>query len=87
MKNIDIEIYITNLISFFDNNPNDLIDLIGSLQKEEFYDKLRKRSEKLQRDLDEIDERISQNTSKFENMSKSISDTSSISKIKQAIQN
>lgn len=45
MKNIDIEIYITNLISFFDNNPNDLIDLIGSLQKEEFYDKLRKRSE------------------------------------------
>lgn len=45
MKNIDIEIYITNLISFFENNPNDLIDLIGSLQKNEFYTKLRERSE------------------------------------------
>ena len=45
MKNIDVEIYITNLISFFENNPNDLIDLIGSLQKDEFYQKLRQRSE------------------------------------------
>ena len=45
MKNIDVEIYITNLISFFENNPNDLIDLIGSLQKDEFYQKLRNRCE------------------------------------------
>ena len=45
MKNIDVEIYITNLISFFENNPNDLIDLIGSLQKDDFYQKLRQRSE------------------------------------------
>ena len=45
MKNIDVEIYISNLISFFENNPNDLIDLIGSLQKDEFYQKLRQRSE------------------------------------------
>jgi hypothetical protein len=46
MKNIDIEIYISNLINFFENNPNDLIALIGDLQKEEFYKKLRKESEK-----------------------------------------
>jgi hypothetical protein len=46
MKNIDIEIYITNLISFFENNPNDLISLIGDLQKDEFYKKLREQSEK-----------------------------------------
>lgn len=45
MKNIDVEIYITNLISFFENNPNDLMDLIGSLQKDEFFQKLRERSE------------------------------------------
>ena len=45
MKNIDVEIYVTNLISFFENNQNDLIELIGSLQKNEFYDKLRERSE------------------------------------------
>jgi hypothetical protein len=46
MKNIDIEIYISNLISFFENNPNDLISLIGDLQKNEFYEKLKQQSEK-----------------------------------------
>lgn len=46
MKNIDIEIYISNLITFFENNPNDLITLIGDLQKDEFYKKLREQSEK-----------------------------------------
>lgn len=46
MKNIDLEIYITNLINFFENNPNDLITLVGDVQKEEFYGKLREQSEK-----------------------------------------
>jgi hypothetical protein len=46
MKNVDLEIYITNLINFFENNPNDLMSLIGDLQKQEFYEKLRERSEK-----------------------------------------
>ena len=46
MKNIDCEIYIKQLISFFDNNPNDLMDLIGEVQKLEFYDKIRERCEK-----------------------------------------
>lgn len=46
MKNIDIEIYISNLISFFENNPNDLISLIGDFQKNEFYEKLKQQSEK-----------------------------------------
>jgi hypothetical protein len=46
MKNIDIEIYISNLITFFENNPNDLLTLIGELQKDEFYKKLREQSEK-----------------------------------------
>ena len=41
MKNIDCEIYVSQLISFFENNPNDLMLLIGDLQKEDFYDKLR----------------------------------------------
>lgn len=41
MKNIDCEVYISNLISFFENNPNDLLTLIGDLQKEDFYGKLR----------------------------------------------
>ena len=37
MGNVDCEIYIRQLITFFENNPNDLLILIGNLQKEEFY--------------------------------------------------
>jgi hypothetical protein len=44
MKNVDIEVYISNLINFFENNPNDLMVLIGNLQKEDFYKKLKERS-------------------------------------------
>jgi hypothetical protein len=46
MKNVDLEIYISQLINFFENNPNDLLELIGSLQKDEFYQKLKERSKK-----------------------------------------
>lgn len=46
MKNIDCEIYIKQMITFFDKNPNDLMDLIGEAQKMEFYVKLRERCEK-----------------------------------------
>lgn len=46
MKNIDCEIYISQLITFFENNPNDLMILIGDLQKEEFYEKLKNTCEK-----------------------------------------
>lgn len=45
MKNVDIEIYISNLVRFFETNPNDLISLIGEVQKEEFYTKLKEKSE------------------------------------------
>ena len=45
MKNIDCEIYISQLITFFEKNPNDLMQLIGDGQKEEFYDLLRNQCE------------------------------------------
>jgi len=38
--NIDVEIYIKNFINFFENNPNELIDLIGNELKEVFYKKV-----------------------------------------------
>jgi len=41
MNNVDIDIYVNQLITFFDKNPNDLIDLIGNLLKESFYEKVR----------------------------------------------
>jgi len=44
MKNVDVEVYLNNLINFFEKNPNDLIDLIGELKKTIFYDKLREKS-------------------------------------------
>ena len=43
MKNVDIDIYMNQFINFFENNPNDLIDLIGDSLKETFYDKVRMR--------------------------------------------
>ena len=46
MKNIDCEIYISQVISFFENNTNNLMDLIGELQRNDFYEKLRERCEK-----------------------------------------
>jgi hypothetical protein len=46
MKNIECEIYISQVISFFENNPNDLMDLIGEVQRNDFYQKLRERCEK-----------------------------------------
>jgi len=45
MKNVDCEIYIKQVISFFENNPNDLMDLIGEVQRDEFYEKIRERCE------------------------------------------
>ena len=43
MKNVDIDIYMNQFINFSENNPNDLIDLIGDSLKETFYDKVRMR--------------------------------------------
>jgi hypothetical protein len=43
MSNVDIEIYMNQFINFFENNPNDLIDLIGDTSKETFYEKVRMR--------------------------------------------
>lgn len=38
---VDVEIYLKNLINFFENNPNDLLTLIGDFNKEKFYDEIR----------------------------------------------
>ena len=43
---VDIEIYMNQLIEFFEKIPNDLMSLIGNSQKEEFYQKLRSKCEK-----------------------------------------
>ena len=54
MKNIDVDIYVSQLISFFNNNPNDLIDLIGDSLKEPFYEKIKEQCLKNVKDGDEV---------------------------------
>jgi hypothetical protein len=44
MKNVDVEIYINQFISFFNNNPNDLLQLIGDVLKDDFYDRVKQQS-------------------------------------------
>ena len=44
MKNIDVEIYISQMITFFENNPGGFMDLVGDVQKEEFYQKMKEKS-------------------------------------------
>jgi hypothetical protein len=53
MGNVDVEIYVSQLINFFENNPNDLMELIGEVQKNEFYQKVR---EKCQENFDNGDD-------------------------------
>lgn len=45
MGNVDVEIYLSQLINFFENNPNDLMELIGEVQKDDFYRKVREKCE------------------------------------------
>ena len=44
MKNVDVEIYINQFITFFNNNPNDLLQLIGDVLKEDFYERVKQQS-------------------------------------------
>lgn len=55
MKNIDCEVYVSQLITFFDKNPNDLMLLIGDLQKEDFYKKLK---EQCYKNAEESDDHV-----------------------------
>lgn len=38
---VDVEIYMNNIIKFFKENPNDLLNLVPKNKEEEFYKKLR----------------------------------------------
>ena len=38
---VDVEIYMNNIIKFFKENPNDLLNLVPKNKEDEFYKKLR----------------------------------------------
>jgi hypothetical protein len=42
MSNLDVEIYMTNFKKYFENNPDQLTQLIGNIEKEKFFDGVRK---------------------------------------------
>ena len=44
MSRIDCEVYVSQMISFFESNPSDFMELVGDVQKEKFYDKIREKS-------------------------------------------
>lgn len=39
--NVDAEIYLKQLFSFFETNPDQLVILIGDMSKDKFFDKIR----------------------------------------------
>jgi hypothetical protein len=44
--NVDIEIYFRNILNFFETHPDQLKTLIGSINKEKFYNAVRDLAEK-----------------------------------------
>lgn len=54
--NVDAEIYLKNLIGFFETNPDQLKTLIGELDKDMFFSKVREKvySNNIQEDRDEF---------------------------------
>ena len=42
MSKVDIDIYVTQMVRFFDKNPKDLFSLIGNLDKYAFYERIKK---------------------------------------------
>lgn len=44
MSITEVEIYLNQFVGFFDKNPNDLINLIGELNREKFYEEVKKQS-------------------------------------------
>ena len=39
--NVDVEIYMSNVIKFFKENPSDLLNLIPESKRDDFFDRVR----------------------------------------------
>lgn len=46
MKNVDVSIYVNQLKTFFQKNPESLKELIGNTNEDEFYSKVEEQSYK-----------------------------------------
>ena len=54
MNNLDVELYMSQFVTFFENNPNDLMELIGDSNKDMFYDLVKAQCEKNLESGDEV---------------------------------
>ena len=54
MQNIEVDIWLNQFISFFDKNPNELKQLIGNIDKELFFSKVKERCIKNTEEGDEV---------------------------------
>lgn len=54
MKKVEVEIWVNQFIGFFDKHPEQLIQLIGSTDKDIFFDKVRQRCVKNLEEGDEV---------------------------------
>ena len=54
MNNLDVEIYMSQFVTFFENNPNDLLELIGDSNRDSFYDLVKEQCEKNLSSGDEV---------------------------------
>lgn len=54
MKRIEVDIWVNQFIGFFDKNPGELTQLIGAIDKEVFFDKVRQRCIKNLEEGDEV---------------------------------
>jgi hypothetical protein len=52
--NVDVEIYMSNLIKFFKSNPKDLYNLVPQNKEEEFYSKIKETAIKNSEKGDEV---------------------------------
>ena len=52
--NVDVEIYMSNILKFFKDNPNELFNLIPLEKKDDFFTKLREVAIKNSEKGDEI---------------------------------
>jgi hypothetical protein len=44
MSSVDVDIYLAQLVKFFNENPTDLNAIIGDLDCEKFYEEVRKQA-------------------------------------------
>ena len=54
MSNLDIEIYLIQFKTFFENNPKSLIELIGNLDKETFFKRIKNVAIKNYQESDDV---------------------------------